>query len=116
MIEGLLKLVGKKKPNGEDGVEPLVPTNLAEIHEEAGEPPEEKEEKEGTIHTPSPRFHVGSPNLRAVVFDCPWTGHLLHPGITIQKQGIPFVQKPCVKCGAMIFVPVEPWRIIVPGR
>lgn len=53
--------------------------------------------------TLEPRFKVEQTNMREVVFDCPWTGHLVSDEMVSLRKDIPFVGRLCVKCGAMVY-------------
>jgi hypothetical protein len=50
-------------------------------------------------------MHVDKTNLRDVLFDCPWSGHLADPDFRLVNAAAPSVLGlRCVKCGALIYV------------
>ena len=91
----------------------LKPKTAKEIHEEAEAEARERD------RTPSPtpadlpkRFHVSQTNLRDVVYDCPWVGHLLSDIITSQRPGLPFIGWVCTKCGTMVYTAISVSKVV----
>ncbi len=62
----------------------------------------------------SPNMKVDQTNLREVVFDCPWTGHVSTDELIHQVKGTPYEGRPCIKCGAMVYRKKEASMIAVP--
>ena len=61
-----------------------------------------------TSPTPTPsdipqKMRVNQPNVRLVVFDCPWNGHLLSDLLVAMPKNVPMVGRVCVKCGSMVY-------------
>lgn len=56
---------------------------------------------------------VDQTNLREVVFDCPWVGHLRDPGFMLRNTADPrILGLRCLKCGALIYEFVEVTQIV----
>lgn len=59
---------------------------------------------------------VNQPNLRDVAFDCPWNGHEFDPNFVIRNSTAPnVIGQRCAKCGCLIYLFVEPSKIVGPG-
>lgn len=58
---------------------------------------------------------VELPNMRVVMFDCPWQGHVYDPGFVLRNSAAPsIIGHRCMKCGCLIYERVTPSSIIGP--
>ncbi len=62
----------------------------------------------------SPNMKVNQTNLREVVFDCPWTGHVSTDELIHHVKGTPYEGRPYIKCGAMVYRKKEAPMIATP--
>lgn len=100
----------------------LEPKTLAAIMAEHTQKMAEEEGQERAQvearQTPTvvPQMRVDQPNLREVVFDCPWNGHTLTNLLQAYPKGtpIPLVGKLCIKCHAMVYEKLETSPIVAP--
>jgi len=88
------------------------PERGPELEPEQDEPGQERDPNQPEITRQehpqrAPRMMVQQPNMRAVVFDCPWTGHLVGSELVVATKLHPYIGRVCVKCGAMIYQRVE---------
>jgi uncharacterized Zn finger protein len=59
---------------------------------------------------------VDTTNMREVVFDCPWVGHLEDPAFRLINTATPnVIGLRCAKCGALIYVTREASKLVGPG-
>lgn len=58
-------------------------------------------------------LRVDQPNMREVVFDCPWTGHLFDDVLVVRNSAVPnLIGRRCAKCGCLIYVLMELAQIV----
>lgn len=56
---------------------------------------------------------IEQPNMREVMWDCPWTGHLYDDRFALRNSAVPNVLGlRCVKCGCLIYVIQEQSQIV----
>ncbi len=79
-----------------------------------GGTPVQRAERIGDLRL-SPNMKVDQTNLREVVFDCPWTGHVSTDELIHRVKGTPYEGRPCIKCGAMVYRKKEASMIAVPS-
>lgn len=61
-----------------------------------------------------PAMRVSRPNMREVLWDCPWVGHINHGDYELRFKNSPFVGRLCIKCGCLTYERAES-AIVGPG-